>query len=233
MVEVQVSAISYDIETLPLAASLAEPYPEEDRDPPANYKSDDAIARWREKDKASWAEARVKECSLNPRLGRVCAIGHTGIIKETGEQVSWAQVAETEADEGDLLDNFWTLVGAQGTIVGWNSHGFDLPFLVTRSMLNGIQPPQGITNYLRRYSYQPHFDVKMALLNWPSGYAKGNGLDEWAKAFGLEGKSAHGSEVYGMAERGEWDKIGEYAADDARLTWELAKRVGPWMGVSL
>lgn len=221
------SAISFDLESLPLASSLAEPYPEEDRDPPANYKSDDAIARWREKDKAAWAEARVKECSLNPRLGRVCAIGYA---EDGGVE---ARVAPSEAGEGLVLENFWSRVAANRTIIGWNSHGFDLPFLITRSMLLGIQPPQGITNYLRRYSYQPHFDVKMALLNWPSGYAKGNGLDEWAKAFGLEGKSGHGSEVYGMAERGEWDKIGEYAADDARLTWELAKRVGPWVGVSL
>lgn len=216
------SAISFDLESLPLASSLAEPYPEEDRDPPANYKSEDAIARWREKDQAAWAEARVKECSLNPRLGRVCAIGYAD------ENGHLSHVAEDEADEHLLLRGFWDSVAEREEVIGWNSHGFDFPFLVTRSILLGIRPKVTTAPYLRRYSYYPHFDVKMALLNWPSGYTKGNGLDEWAKAFGLEGKSAHGSEVYGMAQRGEWEKIGAYAADDARLTWEVSQRVRPW-----
>jgi hypothetical protein len=33
-----------DIETVPTDAALAMPYPAADRQPPANYKSDDAIA---------------------------------------------------------------------------------------------------------------------------------------------------------------------------------------------
>ena len=64
-------AVVLDIETVPIAASLAVPYPAADRDPPASYKSDESIQRWREADAVKWAQTpdpvedvEVKEPSL-------------------------------------------------------------------------------------------------------------------------------------------------------------------------
>lgn len=224
------SAIAYDIETLPLASSLAEPYPEEDRDPPASYKHDDAIARWREKDQASWAEARVKECSLNPRLGRVAAIGYAGRLKDSEDVVGWARVAETEDDERVLLEDFWLLANAN-RLVSFNGLGFDVPFLITRSMLLGLTPQAIAPKLLRRYDFSQHFDVRMALTNWDSR-APGK-MGDWLSAFGLEPKTGNGGDVYGMAQENRWGEIAEYTATDALRTWELAVKVAPWHGVEL
>lgn len=74
------STLFLDIETVPLTSSLEMPYPDAERMPPANYKNPEAIQGWREKDRATWSESRVKECSLHsstrthrvlgPRCGR-------------------------------------------------------------------------------------------------------------------------------------------------------------------
>jgi len=214
--------LSFDIETLPLDSSMALPYPD-DRDAPANYKSIEAISKWRDLDEAAWEVGRIKAYSINPRLGRVCAIGYAD-----GE-ASWGETAPQEADEARVIEQFWGLVWTRGQVCGWNSLGFDLPFLLVRSALLEVPVPKGIGAYLRRYSYTPHLDCKMALLNWPSGYPKGEGLSEWAVAFGLQPKSGHGSEVYAMAQQGDWGAIGDYAADDALLTHGIADRLAGWL----
>lgn len=220
--------IAFDIETVPLAKSLCSPYPADDRSPPANYKNEEAIARWREADERMWRAARVKECSLNPRLGRVVCISYAS----DGEE--WLWTARTEDDEARVLTGFWASVERYGQIVGWNSAGFDLPFIITRSIINGVLPTVDVSQYTRRYSNRPHLDLKMALLNWPSGpYKAGEGLDEWALALGLEPKSGHGSLVFDMVQRGAWDELEAYALQDARLTYQIAERVAPYFGVSV
>ena len=214
--------LAFDIETVPLLSAMQSPYPE-DREPPANYKNEDAIARWREKDRASWDEGRIKEYSLNPRLGRVVAFACWN------EQGGRSAVAQTEADEHLLLEDFWTFLRHDPLLVGWNSQGFDLPFIVVRSLLLGVTPHVDVAKYLKRYSYAPHFDVKAALLAWDVRRA-GEGLHEWATAFGLAGKDHHGSEVYGMVQRGEWGVLGSYCRADAKATYDLAERVVPFFG---
>lgn len=216
--------IVFDIETVPLQSSLAQPYPRAQRDPPGNYKSDDAIGRWRVTDEAAWTESRGKECSLNPRLGRIVAIAYAGAVHTV-------DLAQTEADESTVLTTFWALLREAKLLAGWNSHGFDLPFLLTRSALCGVVPGLDVAPYLRRYSYVPHFDVKAALLQWDVRKS-GEGLSEWATAFALpSGKSGHGSEVAGMVVRDEWTALAEYAQQDADLTFALASRCAPFFGV--
>lgn len=241
------TAIAIDIETLPLAAALALPYPEADRQPPGNYKTEEAITKWRTNDRAEWEAGRIKTYSLNPRFGRVAAVGFWTETWKFGQpevvdgvrfavrRQAFSLTARTEAEEAELLCNVWAKIGTATTLLTWNGLAFDLPFLVQRSILVGITPPRGlrVADYLRRYSTTPHCDVKQVLLNWPSGHPKGEGLGEWAEALGLGGKTAHGSEVYAMAERGEWDAISQYAADDARLTYQIAERVAPWVGIDL
>ena len=217
-------SLVFDIETVPTATALAMPYPEADRNPPGNYKNEDAIAKWRAGDRERWEAERVKECSLTPRLGRVVAIafsvpGHENVA-----------IAATEADEATLLEDFWQSVRGERQIAGWNSHGFDFPFLLVRSLLLGVDHGMAdVTPYLRRYSYQPHFDAKMALTAWDA--RTGGTLDDWCAAFGIAGKSGHGSEVYGMVTRGEWDALRTYARGDLEATKDIVARVGPAFGV--
>ena len=216
-----------DIETVPLAASMAQPYPESDRLPPSNYKSDDAIARWRLTDRAAWEAARAKECSLNPRLGRVVSIA---VDDADGPR---QYLAAIERDEVIILRQFWhDAKSARGHVVTWNGH-FDLRWLLLRSLHYGLKiplAPSTITAWFRRYSTFPHCDVKAVLTQWEPPKA-GEGLSEWAAFFGLPCKTGHGSDVYGMALREEWDALAAYNAQDVAVTKALYHRIAPVYGL--
>lgn len=217
-----------DIETVPLLESLDAEYPVSDRQPPANYKSDEAIATWRDTDKAKWASELVKTCSLNPRLGRVLCLGWQVLGDDTV-----VTYAADEAEERLALMRFWELMeNAQGRVVTWNG-SFDLRFLLIRSLVHGVEPtvaPAVIRGWFRKYQSEPHTDVKMLLLNWPSGYPSGEGLDEWATALSIGGKleGMSGDKVYPLYQLGHHDEISRYCASDVEATANLYRRIEPY-----
>lgn len=214
-----------DIETVPLAAALEAPYPEEDRPPPAHYKAADAIARWQAKDRESWHEDRVKVCSLNPRLGRVLCVGtSTGVL-----------LARRPDEEPEILRATWALLhDAGGRVVTWNG-SWDLRFLLLRSLsLNVPVPiaPSVVRGWLKRYTTDRHVDCKAVLTNWEPP-VKGEGLSEWAVFLGLDPKTAGmtGADVYRLACAGEWTQIVEYCAQDVATTRAIYARLQPVFGV--
>lgn len=225
------SALVLDIETIPLAASLAVSYPVEERNPPANYKSADVIAEWRAKDETAWREGLTKKCSTNPRLGRVLCVG---VVAANNDGVPLVFMAPHESDERDALGNFWLSVEEyNGAVVTWNG-SWDLRFLLMRSLALGIRPTVStatIRAWFRKYVYTPHFDCKAALMNWDV-MASGEGLDEWSRFLGVAGKTGGttGADVWPMFQRGELAEIGAYCADDVRATRDIYARIAPLFG---
>ena len=214
-----------DIETVPLIAALETPYPDSERTPPANYKTDEAIARWREADVTAWRGDRVKACSLNPRLGRVLCVGlKTG----AAEQVV---VAKAELREARALAIVWEVIAdADGRVVTWNG-SWDLRFLLIRSLLLKVPipiRPSTVRAWFRKYQTHPHCDVKAMLTNWEPP-VRGEGLNEWAEAFGVGGKTEGmtGASVWPMFAAGRFDEIAAYCLDDVRATAALYDAAGP------
>lgn len=219
-------AVAFDLETVPQEAAMALPYPEASRHPPSNYKADEAIAKWRAQDRLDFNTQRVKQYSLSPQRGRIVAVG---LADADG---AWSHIARTEADEARLLDKVWTRLSGSAPVVTWNGLHFDVPYLITRSMLLGVTLPVGIdaSDYLRRYSAYPHCDVKAVLHGYDSQRMRqdGNSLDDWAVTCGLSPKVSHGSEVFAMHTAGRHAEIGAYAADDAAKTLSLYHRMAPY-----
>ena len=218
-----VEPLFIDIETVPLASALAMPYPAEERTPPANYKNEDAIARWRESDQKRWAEERTKACSLNPRLGRVVCIG-------LGGSTTGAILAREENEEAAVLDFFWGAVreNESGLIVTWNGT-FDLRFLVIRSLAHGIAPSVStdiVRSWFARYRTYPHFDCKAVLTNWETRI-EGEGLSEWSMFLGGDGKTQgmSGADVYPLYQLGHFDDIAAYCAQDVQATRDIYHRI--------
>lgn len=218
--------LAIDIETIPTEAAMALPYPEADRQPPGSMSKPETIAAWREKDRAAWEVDRVKAYSLNPRFGRVAAIGFAESADPTE---AGSDIVRSEAVEAEVLGEMWEYLRAHGPIATFNGLGFDLPFLVTRSIILGVTPVN-IADYLRRYQVTSHLDCRMVLTSWDQ-FAKGT-MDDWLAALGLPAKRGHGSEVYALVQAGAWDEVRNYAASDAHLTYLLAQRVAPWWGVA-
>lgn len=215
-----------DIETVPLAASMAAPYPEAERQPPANYKNPDAIEAWRERDRAAWAEQRAKECSLNPRLGRVLAIG---MATPADEGVYYAQ---DEDAEKTVIRAFWDELMEDGMptkAITWNG-AWDLRFLVVRSLILGLTIPVDariVRDWAKPFNTDWHTDVKRVLVG--DGITKGEGLDEWARVFGLPGKADGwtGASVYPAYLEGRHQDIQDYCLADVVATRSLYQIVAP------
>jgi hypothetical protein len=166
-----------------------------------------------------------EDAALDATTGRVVAIGlrfqaATNIIDCDGDK------------EEDGIHCFWAYVAyclrENIPMIGWNSNGFDLPFLVRRSWILGIPIPFGVRQ--GRY-WSPLFIDLMRVWGFdqPGQFAK---LDVVAKALGLEGKV---EEVDGVAVSGAtfyqlWREnraVAEtYLLQDIALPGILAKKIG-------
>lgn len=219
-----------DIETVPTVAALAQPYPEGDRQPPANYSKADSIAAWRDKDRAAWELDRIKAYSVNARLGRVLCVG----LRPLDADRTTIITAQDEAGETTLLARvFGALRLYRGEAITWNG-SWDLSFLLTRAMVCGVAPglpPRTMRAWFRRYAYHPHYDVKAVLTQWAPP-TKGEGLDQWARALDLTGKldGMDGGSVYGLHMAGQWDAIEAYCRQDVDTTHALYQRVAAVYG---
>ncbi len=217
-----------DLETIPLQSSLDAQYPRAEFSPPSNYKSDEAINNFHFRNEAEWHQKREKECSINPRLGRILCFGYAGINGEPS-----TLYALSEADEAELLRNAWVIIAAHGgRVVTWNG-GFDLRWLVIRSLACGVAPmvdAATIREWFKKYAVFSHFDVKAVLLNWSvtDMLDKKEGLDTWAKFFGLAGKpdEIDGSWVYFLFKDGQHDTIQSYCKSDVANTKAMYQKVG-------
>ena len=124
--------------------------------------------------------------------------------------------------ERELLAAFWALASKAQTVVTFNGRGFDLPFLVTRSLIHGI--PARVDLVSQRFSLKPHLDLWELLSQRDRGPSK---LDVVCWALGIESPKEvmDGSMVAPAYARGEILKIAEYNAHDVRATAAIYRRV--------
>ncbi|MBL8728878.1 MAG: ribonuclease H-like domain-containing protein [Planctomycetes bacterium] len=123
--------------------------------------------------------------------------------------------------EPDLLRAFWALAGRAECVVSFNGRGFDVPFLVTRSLIHGI--PARVDLLSNRFSLRPHLDLFELVTQRGRGPSK---LDVVCWALGIESPKEvmDGSMVAPAYARGEILKIAEYNAHDVRATSAVYRR---------
>jgi hypothetical protein len=124
--------------------------------------------------------------------------------------------------EADLLRAFWALASRAETVVTFNGRGFDLPFLITRSVIHGI--PARVDLMSQRFALRPHLDLFELLTQRGRGPSK---LDVICWALGIESPKEvmDGSMVAPAYARGEIVKIAEYNAHDVRATAAIYRKV--------
>lgn len=218
-----------DIETGPLAEQeLAAMLPAFD---PAEVKVGNLGPEKAAQKVAEAEAAQRRECfrkaALDPLTGRVLAIGMLEL--ETDEAVilgdDSATAPGTEAAERDVLGQFWERLRGDGgrvhAVVGFNSHQFDLPFLVRRSWKHGVPVPLGVRR--GRYWNDQFVDLREW---WQLGDRQARGsLDAVARHLGVGEKTGRGAdfarlwwEDRAMAEA--------YLENDLRLTLKVAQALG-------
>lgn len=168
--------------------------------------------------------ARCAELALSPRTGRVVVVGWQ--INDVG---ALPITAAHDDDEEDILRDLWDLIRGAAQLVTFNGHSYDLPFLVTRSVLLGVEPTLTagqIAPFFRRYTHRPHADVRMMLCNWDMR-AHGKKSD-WAAAFGMPPQAVTGADVWRLYQAGDLATIAKHACDDVAETYQMFERLRPY-----
>jgi DNA polymerase elongation subunit (family B) len=221
------SVIVFDIETGPLSeAELKALFKEKTFEEfsascDGRWKEDTKRQKYEEYKVSAWQEF-VEKAALSATTGKVLAIG-------------WKTAAGDEfiADPSEtvMLTEFWDryryCCQRQDRLVGHNIHGFDLPFLVRRSWILGIDVPADVIRDGRYWSKV--FIDTMAV--WAFGQ-KGVyiGLDALARLFGVGQKpeGVSGGDFaklwFGSAE--DRARALEYLRNDLALTAAVARKLG-------
>lgn len=184
-----------------------------------------------EKIKAKVEEALTKAregAALSAATGRILAIGYFSPEKKVQriDCISEGGSKEKEVYESDLLSAFWKLVETGRTMLGWNIKRFDLPFLIRRSLANGVQVPNGVIH--NRYFAPIFVDVLWDL--WSVGDNEYCSLDNAATMCNIVGKydEFDGSEfeTYFLGGPEPRRMALEYLERDVVIPWEIACRLG-------
>lgn len=117
--------------------------------------------------------------------------------------------------EPELLQCFWALAAAADVVVSFNGRGFDVPFLVARSLIHGVDARVDLLS--NRFSLRPHLDLLDVVSQRGRGPAN---LDVVCWALGIESPKGtmDGSMVAPAYERGDLGMIAEYNQSDVRAT---------------
>jgi predicted PolB exonuclease-like 3'-5' exonuclease len=183
----------------------------------SNLKDPEKIAADIEEKKAKY----ISQAALSPLTGRVIAVGFkhshdgpvVGLIHGEDEKVVLTHACEA----------INRLIANRIRCVGFNIHGFDLPFLRFRAMVHGIKTPLW-TTYNGRSYWASHFRDLLPELVMGRDFA-GYNLNAVCKALGFQGKTGDGAFFYEMY-KADKQKALDYLENDLKATEALGKRMG-------
>ena len=219
--------IIFDVETGPLAESeLVAMMPAFD---PAEVKCGNLKDPAKIAEKIAEAEANHRrdffdKAALDPLTGRVIAIG---MVLADGHQDfdEGKFVIIGHDDEARTLREFWEALrgdmGRVNPVIGFNIHGFDLPFLIRRSWKHRVTVPFGIRR--GRYWSDQVCDMRDC---WQLGDRQARGsLDSIARHLGVGAKNGDGKAFAELWQTNR-QQAEAYLRNDIQLTAKVADALG-------
>jgi uncharacterized protein YprB with RNaseH-like and TPR domain len=216
------NTIIFDIETGPLPDAEIEPLiptfdPSEVKT--GNIKDPDKIAAKIAEAEANHRRDFFDKAALDPLTGRVVAVG---LLYPDSHEV----VIIGHDDEAQTLREFWAFTreqrGNTPQMVGFNTHLFDLPFLIRRSWKHRVPVPAGIRR--GRYWSEAMVDLRDG---WQLGDRQARGsLDAIAKHLGVGAKNGNGADFANLWQT-DRPKAIEYLRNDLQLTAKVAEILYP------
>lgn len=219
--------IVFDIETGPLArdailASLPPFDPESVKTGNLGPEKAAAKAKFAEEDYYTKA---VERAALSPLTGQVLAIGY---LASGAPSVLDVVGNENGFTESLVIEHFWLrcrkAIDDNERLIGHNIFGFDLPFLLRRSWILGIEVPDGVIH--GRHLSDRLFRDTMQI--WGCGTRDSFvSLDTLVKAFGVGGKpeGVHGGMFAGLLETDRKAAL-DYLRNDLEMTAAVAAKMG-------
>ncbi|MDD4931273.1 MAG: ribonuclease H-like domain-containing protein [Candidatus Colwellbacteria bacterium] len=178
--------------------------------------------------------------ALSPLTGEIVTIGMMDVDTGKGAiyyQAPGADIPDSEENgmkfkamsEKEMLLRFWELAEGCDEFIGFNSRAFDVPYMIVRSAVNGIQPTRDLMSN-RFVSLQrdgKHIDLLDQLTFYGAVFSNKGSLHMWCRAFGIKSPKADGvkgDEVSGLFREGKFLEIAKYNMGDVIATAELYDR---------
>lgn len=208
--------IYIDIETIPTQNTDLQSYVIDTLKPPANYKSEEAIAKWFEQNKSE----AVDKTALDGAFGEIAVIGVS--INDEPVEVFYREDWQNPEREADILTRFNNFLREKANkcntvpqFIGHNIVKFDDRFIFQRSVINDVQPYYK-ANKLNTYD---------TMTEW-AGYGGTVSLDKLCKVLGIEQKGdIDGSKVWEYIQAGKINEVAEYCAKDVERVRQIYKRM--------
>lgn len=192
---------------------------------------------WEEHDRKQ-VQKRVEfqdGCALSPLYGSIAAIGFQEMDSSEDEPFSVEMSFSDDISEKQTimhllqyLENYGATHNRGHKIVGFNSEGFDWPFIFWRAIKCGI-PRMKLMNAgfeVGKWGIRPcgSEDLYHIMKNLPSRGGTPSNLDVMAKSLGLKGKNGNGKNFDAMS-RSDQEK---YLKQDVEQTLTIARMVLPF-----
>jgi len=161
--------------------------------------------------------------SLFPEFGRIVCLSY-GLWKDGEMQVQTV----SDHDEYVMLKkiaNLFHKADSSGLIpTGWNIKNFDVPWIVRRLLMNGIQVPNCLNSYEKKPWDMNVFDIKDL---WKSGSSLDVTFEEACFGMGIQSPKddIDGSQVHEKYWNGEYDRIYDYCEKDVKSMILLAEKI--------
>lgn len=178
-------------------------------------------------------EEEHRRTALDGNFGRLLCIGYNREFSD-GRKPQEGCFGWNEAtgcfneNESALLTEFWEMMRGfnrfKDTIVGHNIMDFDLPFIVKRSIINGVRPT--VDFCFARYHRQPIFDTMREWECW--NVRNFISLEKLALILGLPSpkeEAVSGSNLYDVYLEGRHREIYEYCLRDVITTRDAYRKM--------
>jgi 3'-5' exonuclease len=209
--------------------------------PPGNYKKQETIDEWmateapkiKQKlidDSAAKVEEAYRKTGLDGSFGHIACVSFAYLDAEPIKM--WMDDWQRPDAERDVLMHLSDMLNERipqnmhrvVQVVGHNVAGFDLRFLVQRSIIHGVRPHHiiGAASQAKPWETEKVYDT---MIQW-AGVGKTVSLDKLCKALGMPGKGdMDGSKVWDAIKAGRIAEVAEYCADDVRKVRAVHQRM--------
>ena len=204
----------------------------------------EVLTRWvertarTEEEKESGIKDIKESLGFSPLTGFVVAIAlydlerRQGVVYYTGEgsepDEEHGEYVLKQRTEAEMLEDFWEGAKSYETFVTFNGRGFDVPFLLHRSVVHGIRPSVDLMR--GRYLYQQkevkHIDLQDQLTFYGAMMRRPN-LHLFCRAYGIESPKAAGvagDDVAELFREKKFRDIARYNARDVVATTALYEK---------
>lgn len=215
--------IYLDLETIPSTSDAVRAALAAKISPPGSMSKSETIAKWEVESKPAAIDEAVAKTSFDGAYGSICVIG---FAFENAEPISMSTANQSEAD---MLRHFMSVLTAtvightRPVFVGHNIHGFDLPFIWKRCVINRVKPSMWIPLNVKAWSER----IGDTMLMWDDSRDRRISLGSLCQVLGVPTSKGDldGSKVaeYWAADR--CMEVANYCRDDVVATRACYQRM--------